>query len=63
MYRYKRVQLIVSSVKTLIGCIGWGLLGYLVMTSMDGQFWLGWCIVTAAVCVGAYTVDRLIDVI
>lgn len=61
--RYKRAYHLRAAVTTIVGCIGWGLLGYLVMTTMDGLFWPGWIIMTAALCVGAYTLNRLVDLI
>ena len=63
MRKFERAQHIRAAVKTLVGCIGWGLLGYLVMTGMDGLFWAGWLIMTTALLVGAYAVDRLIETI
>lgn len=48
-------------VKTAISCIGWGLLGALILAHYDGLFWAGWAILTAALCIGACAVDKLID--
>lgn len=48
-------------VKTIISCIGWGLLGCLIMTTYEELSWLGWVILTAAACVGVGTVDKLIE--
>lgn len=61
MRKYERAQHIMAAARTIMGCIGWGLLGYLVMTSIDGLFWPGWLIMTTALCVGAYAIDRLIN--
>lgn len=63
MRKYERAQLHKSAGKTIIGCIGWGLLGYLMMTSIVGMFWPGWVIMSTALCIGAYSLDRLIEVI
>lgn len=63
MRKRERAQYLRADVKTIVGCIGLGLLGYLVMTALNGLFWLGWLIMTTALCVGAYTLERLIDAI
>lgn len=48
-------------VKTIISCIGWGLLGYVVMTNYEGLLWIGWSIVVVAASVGSVAVDKLIE--
>lgn len=63
MRKYERAQRIRAAVKTLVGCIGWGLLGYLMMIRLEGLFWPGWLVMTTALLIGAYAVDRLIETI
>lgn len=48
-------------VKTIISCIGWVLLGYVVMTNYEGLLWIGWSIVVVAASVGSVAVDKLIE--
>lgn len=48
-------------VKTIISCIGWGLLGALILTNYDGLFWIGWGIFTAALCTGVCAMDKLME--
>lgn len=63
MRKYERAQCLRAAIKTVVCCIGWVLLGYLVMTDMDDLFWLGWLIMSTSLCVGAYAIDRLIETI
>lgn len=63
MRRYKREQHIKATVKTIVSCVGWGLLGYLVMVRVEGLFWPGWFVMTAALCVGSSAADKLITAI
>lgn len=57
MRKYERRKRIISALKALTGCAGWGILGYLLMTI--GWFWPGWILMTVSLCAGAYVVDRL----
>lgn len=59
MRKYERRKRRLAALKTLFGCIGWGCLGYFLMNT--GWFWLGWALLTSAVCVGAYALDRLLS--
>ena len=59
MRKYERRKRCMAALKTVCGCIGWGILGYLLMTT--GRFWLGWCLLTASLCIGAYAVDRFLE--
>lgn len=59
MKKYERRQRVLTALKTLVGCIGWGGLGYLLMISE--HFWLGWAMLTVSLCVGAYALDRLME--
>lgn len=61
MRKFERMTRRRALLKTVAGCIGWGLLGYLMMTNMDGLFWPGWIIMTTSLCIGAYSLDRLIE--
>lgn len=59
MRKFERMERQRALVKTVIGCIGWGLLGYLVMTTYEGLFWLGWGVLLVACCIGAVSMDKL----
>ena len=49
-------------IKTIISCIGWGLLGYLVMTTYEGlRFWLGCGIYLISLCIGVVAADKLLE--
>lgn len=61
MRKYRQRERRWASVKTLISCIGWGLLGSLILTHYDGLFWVGWSIMTAALCIGVCAVDKLME--
>ena len=58
MRKYEKLQRRKALVTAVTGCTGWGLLGYVIMTTGMGPFWLGWGLMTVAVCVGAYSVDK-----
>ena len=59
MRKYERRLRSIAALKTLVGCIGWGILGYVLMTSCC--FWLGWAILTVSLCIGGCTLDRLME--
>lgn len=61
MRKYRRRERRWALVKTIFSCIGWGLLGYLVMTNYEGLFWPGWLTMTGALCIGAAAMDKLIE--
>lgn len=61
MRKYRLREIRRGLVKTIISCIGWGLLGYLVMTTYVGLFWLGWLTMTGALCIGVVAMDKLIE--
>lgn len=61
MREYEKTQRRKALLKTVVSCTGWGLLGYLVMTTCEGLFWLGWVALAAALCIGAYSVDKFMD--
>lgn len=61
MRKYRQRERRWALVKTVISCIGWGLLGYLVMTNYEGLYWLGWIVWAGALCIGASAVDRLME--
>ena len=63
MRKFRQIERRNALIKTIISCVGWGLLGYFVMTALDGMFWPGWCILTAASMIGAISVDKLLEII
>lgn len=61
MRRFRQRERRWALVKTVISCIGWGLLGALILAHYDELFWLGWAVLTAALCIGAGAMDKLMD--
>lgn len=57
MRKYDKIQRLKSLLSTLLGCAGWGILGWLLM-GLEGWFWAGWIMLAVAITVGAWTVDR-----
>lgn len=61
MRKYRRAERRRSLIKTVLGCVGWGLLGYVVMTTYTELFWLGWSILLVSFCIGAGSVDKYME--
>lgn len=61
MRKYEKWQRRMAMLKTVAGCIGWGLLGYVIMAADVGLFWLGWVLMVAALCISAYSVDKYLE--
>lgn len=61
MRKFRKRERRWALVKTMIACVGWGLLGYVVMTSYEGLFWLGWVTLLVAGSVGAVSMDKLME--
>ena len=61
MRKYRQRERRWALAKTVISCIGWGLLGSLILAHYDGLFWVGWAVLTASVCIGVGAVDKLME--
>lgn len=61
MRKYRQRERRWALAKTVISCIGWGLLGALILANYNGLFWVGWTILTAALCIGVCAADKLME--
>lgn len=57
MKKMREIRRFKALVKTLVSCIGWGILGCLLM-KLGLAFWAGWVMLLVSLCVGACALDK-----